>query len=97
PGENRCWILVNTRFRVGLAPRAGFMAAGDSFLEIPQGAQLFAQMLQDAADLPPEQGAAAGDDDGALPPKDFLLRAIRSHPGESGIVQGMKLLQRNVQ
>src|SRR5436309_15133631 len=73
------------------------MAAGDSFLEIPQGAQLFAQMLPDAADLPPEQGAAAGDDDGALLPKDFLLRPIRSRPAESAIVQRLNLPQRRVQ
>ena len=96
-GNNGVQILLNIRYRVGLAPPAGFMAADDSFLKIAQGTHLFGQMLPDAPDLPSKQGAAAGDDDRALPPKDLLLGAIRAHPGEGGIVQGMKLLQRNVQ
>src|SRR5207237_10770138 len=72
-GNNGVQILLNIRYRVGLAPPAGFMAAGDSFLEIAQGTHLFGQMLPDAPDLPSEQGAAAGDDDRALAPKDLLL------------------------
>src|SRR5205823_8290440 len=40
-GKNGVQILLNIRYRVGLAPPAGFMAAHDSFLEIAQGPHLF--------------------------------------------------------
>src|SRR5204863_1534780 len=54
-------------------------------------------MLADATDLSPQQCTAPSDHNRALAPKDFLFGAIHPHPRETGILQGTKLFQRNVQ
>src|SRR6266480_7447497 len=54
-------------------------------------------MLADAPDLAPQQCTAPRDHNCTLAPKDFLLGALHPHTRETGILQGTKLFQRNVQ
>ena len=73
------------------------MAAGHTILKLAQSLQLFGEMLPYATDLPMEQSAASGNDDGALLPEDLFLSVINANAFEKRTLDIMKSFQRNVQ
>ena len=84
--------LVQARLKallgIGFPLPSGFMAAGNTFLKIPQGLQLLGEMLPYAADLSPEQSTASSDYDRAFPSENFFLCSINPNTLKKRISNG---------
>jgi hypothetical protein len=90
-------ILLKAFLSVRFTSPSGFMAAGNTFLKIPQCLQLFGKMLPYAADLPLEQSATSSDYDRAFLSKNLFLRAMNANALEQRTFKVAEPLQGNGQ
>ena len=90
-------ILLKTFLSVRFTPPSGFMAAGHTFLKIPQSLELFGKMLPYAADLPLEQSSTSSDYDRAFLSKNLFLRAMNANALEQRTFKVAEPLQGNGQ
>lgn len=88
PRRLRLELLFETLACEGLAAPACLMAPFDAPLEIAEGSDLFHEVLTYPPHLAAEQGLAAGNENGALLPEDFLLCAKDAQPLEKRSFQG---------